>query len=79
MPSWQRRAHESYDYNLKGKKAEFCIPVHVFASSPLSTLVTRAADAVNLPPGGFPCQGSLRVAILGSNGAADCVESLMTS
>ena len=64
MPSWQRRAHESYYYNFKGKETEFCIRVHVFASSPLSALVTRAADAVKLPLGGFPCQGSLRVVIL---------------
>jgi len=43
MPSWQRRAHESYYYNFEGKQVEFSVSLHVFAASSLSALDYRDA------------------------------------
>jgi hypothetical protein len=70
MPSWQRRAHESYYYNFERKHAEFSVSLHVFTPNSLSILNCRTFDAVTLPLGSFLCQESLRVVILDSNRGA---------
>jgi hypothetical protein len=49
MPSWQRRAHEFYYYNLERKQVEFSGSVHVFASSSLSVPCEGTFDALKLP------------------------------
>jgi hypothetical protein len=57
MPSWQRRAHEFYYYNLERKQIEFSGPVHVFASSSLSFPSYGTFDALKLPSEAYGVKG----------------------